>query len=67
MCIPFIGKDGKRNLPGDQSNIGVDGSELNASRVSIERKFPSVNHALLWDAVETNDIRSVEELIEKIS
>jgi hypothetical protein len=47
--------------------MGVDGSELNASRVSIERKFPSVNHALLWDAVETNDIRSVEELIEKIS
>ena len=25
------------------------------------------NHALLWDAVETNDIRSVEELIDKIS
>jgi ankyrin repeat protein len=25
------------------------------------------NHALLWDAVETNDGKIVEELLEKIS
>jgi len=25
------------------------------------------NHALLWDAVETNDAKSVEDILEKIS
>jgi ankyrin repeat protein len=33
----------------------------------MDRKLPSPTHGLLWDAVETNDIKAVEQLLEKIS